>query len=168
MNVVRSDRVLELVSAAYGAAIEPERIDDLQEAWDRWCEEFLDAGEDDFQTISPKFDDALLASERLDDKHPQATALETTQAPLIVLDAKNKVVAANAAASGMIARGDVDTEHLIGSRRTAKRSLSDDEISAYRCQGSKGGQSYLTVEVSATAAIRAQIPSAETMIMLSL
>ena len=66
MNVNRSDRVLELVSAAYGAAIEPERFDDLLEAWDRWCEEFIDVEEVAFQTISPQFEDALSASERLE------------------------------------------------------------------------------------------------------
>lgn len=168
MNVNRSDRVLELVSAAYGAAIEPERFDDLLEAWDRWCEEFIDVEEVAFKTISPQFEDALSASERLEDKQPRVSAIENTQAPLIVLDADDHMVAVNAAASGMIARGDVDLKHLIGSRRTAKQNLGAEEISAYRCRGVKGGPSYLTVEASVTAAIKAQNPKAETMIMLSL
>ncbi len=168
MNVNRSDKVLELVSAAYGAAIEPERFDDLLEAWDRWCEEYLDAAEIEFQTISPKFEDALSASERLEDNLPSVPAIESTQAPLIVLDADENVVAINAAASGMITRGDVDTEHLIRSRRIAKLNLNEDENGAYRSQGFRGGQSYLTVEAPASAAIKAQYPKAELMIMLSL
>ena len=168
MNVNRSDRVLELVSAAYGAAIEPERFDDLLEAWDRWCEEFIDVEEVAFQTISPQFEDALAASERLGDKQPRVSAIETTQAPLIVVDADNLVIAVNAAASGMIARGEVDPEHLIRSRRSSKQNFGADEIGAYRCQGRKDGENYLTVEAPVTAAIKVQNPKAETMIMLSL
>jgi hypothetical protein len=56
------------VSAAYGAAIAPERFDDLLEAWDRWCEEFIDVEEVAFQTISPQFEDAASASERFGTK----------------------------------------------------------------------------------------------------
>jgi hypothetical protein len=68
------------------------------------------------------------------------SAIEAVQAPLIVLDAEDRVIPVNAAASGMITGGDFDPEHLIGSRRIAKQALGADEISAYRCQGAKGGK----------------------------
>ena len=68
----------------------------------------------------------------------------------------------------MIARGEVDPEHLIRSRRSSKQNFGADEIGAYRCQGRKDGENYLTVEAPVTAAIKVQNPKAETMIMLSL
>ena len=47
------------MSAAYGAAIEPERFDKLLEAWDIWCDEHMHEAAEAFEAITPKFEDAV-------------------------------------------------------------------------------------------------------------
>lgn len=168
MTSNRPDRTLELVSAAYGAAIEPERFDDLLAAWDHWCEENLDEAEVAFEALTPKFEDAISAAETLKGTAPQASAIDAAQAPMILLDTADDVIAVNAAASALVANGDLDTAHLMGSRRRAEVDVGESAVGAYRCSGVSGGRSYLAVETSASDAIIAQHPSADRLLMLSL
>ena len=168
MTANRPDRTLELVSAAYGAAIEPERFDDLLAAWDLWCEENIDEAEVKFEPLTPKFEDAISAAETLKGAAPKASAIDAAQAPMILLDGEDNVIAVNGAASALIGHGDLDTAHLMGSRRRAEVSIGENAVGAYRCSGVSGGRSYLAVETSVSEAVAAQHPSADRVLMLSL
>lgn len=168
MTLNKPDRTLELVSAAYGAAIEPERFDDLLAAWDLWCEENIDTAATAFEVLAPKFEDAITAAETLKDTAPPSSAIDAAQAPMILLDADDAVIAVNAAASALVAAGDLDTTHLMGSRRHAEVRLSENGVGAFRCSGVQGGRSYLAVEAAVSAAVAAQHPTADRLLMLSL
>ena len=168
MTANRPDRTIELVSAAYGAAIEPERFDLLLAAWDSWCEEFLDEAEVAFEAISPKFEDAISAAETLRAAAPRVAAIDAAQAPMVLLDETEQIVAMNAAAAALADEGLLDVAHLLGSRRRSEINFGEASLGAYRCNGVKGGRSYLAVEAPVSEAIAAQHPSADKMLMLSL
>ncbi|MEM7547782.1 MAG: alpha/beta fold hydrolase [Pseudomonadota bacterium] len=168
MTANRSDRTLELVSAAYGAAIEPERFDKLLAAWDIWCDEHLHEAETAFEILSPKFEEAVSAATSMNSGPQVVSAIDATQAPLILLDAQEIVLAVNIAASSLIANAELDVDHLIRSRQRSDLEFGAGNLGAYRCSGAPGGRAYLAVEAPASGAIVAQHGSAAKMLMLSL
>lgn len=168
MTTQPPDRTLELVSAAYGAAIDPERFGALIAAWDGWCDAHLHEAETAFGPISPKFEEAVSAAERLKAVTPQTSAIDATQAPMILLDKSRGVIATNAAASSLIATGDLDTDHVLVSRDAAARTFEEGKSAAYRCQGTAGGRRYLVVEASVATEITSQHPQADKVLILSL
>lgn len=168
MTSNRPDKTLELVSAAYGAAIAPERFDQLLAAWDSWCDEFLDEAETAFEAISPKFEDAISAAETLKDAAPKVAAIDAARAPMVLLDSDEEPVAMNAAAAALAEAGALDVPHLLASRRWSDIDFGGAALSAYRCNGLKGGRSYLAVEAPVSETIGAQHPAAVKMLMLSL
>ncbi|MEL7466143.1 MAG: LuxR C-terminal-related transcriptional regulator [Pseudomonadota bacterium] len=168
MTAIKPDKTLDLVSTAYGAAIEPERFDELLAVWDAWCDDHLDGSGEAFEILDPKFGEALSASAALDAAAPKKTALDAAQAPTILLDGEEGVVAVNAAAASLVEAGQLDIAHLIASRSRADMEFGDRPLGAFRCQGAPGGRGYLALESRASDPIRAQHPHAERALMLSL
>ena len=161
------DRVLNLVSSAYGVAIRPERFDAYLEAWDDWFDMLIEESEAAFGEVSPAISDALEQSNHLQNTMP-VTALERMLVPVVLLDADDAVVAHNSAAAKLFAEEGLDEARILSNRTPIFGADTKSKHEIFRLGGGPQHRSFLAIETPVKAAVAAEHPTADRALYLSL
>ncbi|MEJ8559954.1 helix-turn-helix transcriptional regulator [Yoonia sp. GPGPB17] len=158
---------LKLVASAYGVAIKPERFGDLLAAWDAWSDSILRDEGLAYREISSVFQEALLASERLNNTQEEKDLLDQVASPAILLDKAHNIVSHNASTRALLDEEGVDCATLIATSSKPFVTLPETARRAYRMTGPGTLRSFLAVETPLGQNLKSAYPLAETVVRLS-
>ncbi|MEO0379855.1 MAG: LuxR C-terminal-related transcriptional regulator [Pseudomonadota bacterium] len=167
MTATAQDRTLKLVATAYGAAIRPDRFDDLLQAWDDWFDAMIDDSAQAFAEVSGVFDDAIDQADHLRDSAPR-NVLEHSPVPTVLLDGAEQIVAMNNAATNLFEEAALDPARVLAARQPTAEPFGNSKHKTFRLAGGAGLRSYLAVEAPAYAGLAADHPTAQSVMYLSL
>ena len=167
MTSNRADRTLRLVATAYGAAIRPERFEELLTAWDEWFDDVIENSEQAFDEVSTLFDDALLQSDHLRSALPSAWE-EQSPVPTILVDRAGEYLTANKSAKNLFDEEGLDAAQTLAQRTATTEQYGSGKHRTFRLAGGTSGRRFLAVEASVSSAMTTEYPDAQTAFYLSL
>lgn len=166
MVQIPDDPTLELVTLAYGVAVEPEKFDELLGAWDRWLDQAMFSPAADFDPIASIFDNAVEVSTRIPDQRETAPSnFDLAPAPALLFDKDNRVISLNSVAKSFFAREHLDVDELITAVTAPVPAFEESGRAVYRV--GRGRRSVLAIEAPVSAEVSAACPAACRMLFLS-
>ena len=166
-----NDPTLRLVSMAFGAAVDPDRFEQLLDAWDVWWDTQLEANGDLFEGILGPFEEAASLSQRVDQtlqNGEEDFGVQVGPAAALLLKEDRTVLAANHAAKKLISLGEISVGTFAKPAAVQDLSSGTGSKSAYRIGGGPGRRTYLAIEAPAQERLVESSPEAVTMVVLSL
>ncbi|MEM1187928.1 MAG: alpha/beta fold hydrolase [Pseudomonadota bacterium] len=162
------DPTLNLVSQAYGAAVDPAKFDDLLLAWDCWLDQTVLSPGRDFDPISSIFDNAVEVSSRFTEPSGNApNNFELALAPAMLLDADHRVLSLNAAAKNFFAREELVPGDIVDAVSSPISGFEESGRPVFRVASGAGRRSVLAIDAPISEAARASFPSGHRMLLLS-
>jgi len=162
------DPALNLVSAAFGVAVYPNRFDDLLSSWDEWIAAYAAGENPAFGELSPAFTEALEIAEQLDTTQPDTPALDRMPAPTILLDAERQILAINHAATSFIKDEGYAPEKLLEGYTERPIGFEGSTQSLYRLGGGNSARTCLAIETDVPHHLQRSHTDARFMLLLSL
>ncbi len=164
----QDDPTLNLVSQAYGAAVDPAKFDDLLSAWDSWLDQAVFSPATDFDPISSIFDNAVEVSSRFaESAGTTPNNFDGALAPAVLLDNALSVVSLNAAARNFFAREDLILSDVVDAASSPVPVFEETERAVFRVASDTGRRSFLAIEAPLAEDIKTAFPSAHRMLLLS-
>lgn len=164
-----TDLTLSLVAIAYGAAVEPEKFDDLLTAWDRWLDQAFFSAASTFDPIASIFDDAVEVATKFDSESDaeSSTSFDIAPAPALLFDAKGEVLVTNAVAKNFLEREQIGEEAFAEDCAQRIPAFADSPNAVYRIRGGVSQRSFIAFEAPLSDSIKTSHPTAARMVLLS-
>jgi len=168
MAGTQDDTTLNLVTLAYGAAVEPAKFDELLKAWDGWLDQAVFSPPDDFDPISSIFDNAVEVSSRFfeQDEEP-STHFDLAPAPAVLFDGNDEIISLNSVAKSFFSRESLELSDVVHAVTAPVALFDETERAVFRVAGKDGRRSVLAIEAPLSEDVRTAFPEAKRMLLLS-
>ncbi|MEO0437744.1 MAG: LuxR C-terminal-related transcriptional regulator [Pseudomonadota bacterium] len=164
----QDDPTLNLVTLAYGVAVDPEKFDDLLFAWDSWLDQAVFSPAADFDPIASIFDNAVEVSSKFTDhSDTPLTSFELASAPALLLDAQNSVVAVNTVAKNFFSQENLQVDDVVRAVSAPVPAFVETERAVFRIADKTCRRSFLAVEAPLSGDVGTAFPAANRMLVLS-
>ncbi|MEM9396040.1 MAG: alpha/beta fold hydrolase [Pseudomonadota bacterium] len=164
----QDDPTLNLVTLAYGVAVDPEKFDDLLTAWDSWLDQAFFSPAADFNPIASIFDNAVEVSSRFTDQSDAPlTSFELAPAPALLLDGDDSVVAVNSVAKSFFGQENLEIDDVLRAVSAPVPAFAETERAVFRIADTSCRRSFLAIEAPLSDDVSSAFPAANRMLLLS-